>query len=200
METKGVKRIFERSEVTHKLQYTEYFGDGDSKAFNEVQNIYGNNVEVVKKECVGHVQKRVGTALRKLKKEKKGLGGKQKLTDSFIDKLQNYYGIAIRSNSGDLEVMREGVSASLFHTASSERRNPHSLFPDGPDSLCCFKQDKANKTSNYKPGPGLPDDIIKLVKPIYESLNGMIWKRLPKNVFVGANVLKRTGYGARNIL
>ena len=65
METEGVKRIFERSEVTHKLQYTEYFGDGDSKAFNEVQNIYGNNVEVVKKECVGHVQKRVGTALRK---------------------------------------------------------------------------------------------------------------------------------------
>ena len=63
METEGVKRIFERSEVTHKLQYMEYFGDGDSKAFNEVQNIYRNNVEVVKKECVGHVQKRVGTVL-----------------------------------------------------------------------------------------------------------------------------------------
>ena len=211
-----MKRIFERSEVTHKIQFTEYFGDGDSKAFNEVQNIYGNNVEVVKKECVGHVQKRVGTALRKLKKENKGLGGKGKLTDSFIDKLQNYYGIAIRSNSGDLEAMREEVRASLFHTASSERRNLHSLCPDGPDSLCSFKQDKANK-----PGPGLPDDIIKLVKPIderlgndellkkcldgktqnqNESLNGMIWKRLPKNVFVGTNVLKRTGYGARNIL
>ena len=29
------------------------------------------NVTVVKKECVGHVQKRLGTALRKLKKEKK---------------------------------------------------------------------------------------------------------------------------------
>ena len=129
METEGVKRIFERSEVTHKLQYTEYFGDGDSKAFNEVQNIYGNNVEVVKKECVGHVQKRVGTALRKLKKKNKGLGGKGKLTDFFIDKLQNYYGIAIRSNSGDLEAMREGVRASLFHTAYSERRNLHSLFP-----------------------------------------------------------------------
>jgi hypothetical protein len=171
----------------------------------------------VKKECVGHVQKRVGTALRKLKKENKGLGGKGKLTDSFIDKLQNYYGIAIRSNSGDLEAMREGVRASLFHTASSERRNLHSLCPDGPDSWCRFKQDKVNKTSNYKPGPGLPDEIIKLVKPVYErlsndellkkcldgktqnqneSLNGMIWKRLPKNIFVGATVLQFGVYDA----
>ena len=47
------------------------------------------------KECIGHVQKRVGTALRKLKKEKSGLGGKGELTDAMVDKLQNYYGIAI---------------------------------------------------------------------------------------------------------
>ena len=51
----------------------------DSKSFNAVKNVceeeYG--VVVEKKECVGHVQKRLGTALRKLKKEKKGLGGKE---------------------------------------------------------------------------------------------------------------------------
>ena len=40
METEGIKRIFGRSEETHKLQYTEYFGDGDSKAYNEVENAY----------------------------------------------------------------------------------------------------------------------------------------------------------------
>ena len=28
---------------------------------------YGHEVEIVKKECVGHVQKRYGTALQKLK-------------------------------------------------------------------------------------------------------------------------------------
>ena len=59
---------------------------------------------------------------------------KIELTDSFIDMLQNYLGIAIRNNSGDLEAMREGVGASLFHTASSERRNLRTLFRDGPDS------------------------------------------------------------------
>ena len=38
MEVEGVKRIFNRSEQTRKLQYTEYFGDGDSKAYQEVQH------------------------------------------------------------------------------------------------------------------------------------------------------------------
>ena len=70
--------------------------DEDSKGFSEVQDVYSKeNVEVVKKECVGHVQKRVGSALRKLKKENKGLGRKGKLTDALIDRLQNYYGIAM---------------------------------------------------------------------------------------------------------
>ena len=48
METEGIKRIFGRSEETRKLQYTEYFGDGDSKAYNEVENAY-ENVHVGKK-------------------------------------------------------------------------------------------------------------------------------------------------------
>jgi hypothetical protein len=50
METEGIKRIFGRSEETRKLQYTEYFGDGDSKAYNEVENAY-ENIHVEKKEC-----------------------------------------------------------------------------------------------------------------------------------------------------
>ena len=45
------------------------------------------------------------------------------------------------------------------------------LCPDGADSWCRFKQDKAKGTSLYKPGPGLPDNIIELVKPIYEKLS-----------------------------
>ena len=72
METEGVKRIFERSEEKHKLRYTQYFGDGDSKGLSKVENTYRDKgLTVVKKECVGHVQKRVGTALRKLKRRKR---------------------------------------------------------------------------------------------------------------------------------
>jgi hypothetical protein len=56
MEPAPIKRIFEKSEESRKLQYTEYFGDGDSKAYNEVENCY-EGVHVEKKECVGHIQK-----------------------------------------------------------------------------------------------------------------------------------------------
>ena len=72
LEVEGVKRIFERSEEKHKLLYTEYYGDGDSKGFAKVENTYRDEgVTITKKECVGHIQKRVGTTLHKLKKEKK---------------------------------------------------------------------------------------------------------------------------------
>ena len=74
-------------------------------------------MSVVKYECIGHVQKRVGNRLRKLKKKVKGLSG---LTDSVIDKLQNYYGMAIRSNVNDLESMKSAVAAVLFHVASTD--------------------------------------------------------------------------------
>ena len=62
--------------------------------------------QVVKLDCIGHVQKRMGTALRDLKKKTKGkledgksVGGKgHRLSDKTIDKLQEYYGNAIRRN------------------------------------------------------------------------------------------------------
>ena len=218
METVGVKNIFQRSEDKHKLQYTEYFGDGDSKGFAEVQNVYQDKgVTVEKKECVGHVQKRVGSALRKLKKTTKGLGGKGKLTNAMIDRLQNYYGIAVRSNIGNKDKMKKAIHATLFHCASSKDNNYHVHCPDGSDSWCKFKRDKANRTSEYKAGPGLPKKVIKVVKPIFsrlsedslldrcldgktqnqnESLNGVIWDNLPKNVFVGSDVLHLGVYNA----
>ncbi|GFY15173.1 uncharacterized protein TNCV_1569861 [Trichonephila clavipes] len=75
MEAVGAFRIFERSLIKRDLQYTEYYGDGDSKGFLKVKDIYGEN-SVTKLECIGHIQKRVGSRLRKLKKNTKGLGGK----------------------------------------------------------------------------------------------------------------------------
>ena len=54
-----------------------------------------------------YIQKRVGNRLRKKKKEVKGLGGKKRLTDEIIDRLQNYFGIAIRTNTSSLFINRE---------------------------------------------------------------------------------------------
>ena len=65
METEGVIRIFQRSIENRRGRYLSYYGDGDSKAFSSVENIY-DDVTVVKYECVGHYQKRVGCRLRAL--------------------------------------------------------------------------------------------------------------------------------------
>ena len=204
MESEGAKRVFQRSIEKNGLRYTEFFGDGDSKGFPTIEKIY-DDVTVVKRECIGHVQKRVGTRLRRLKKSVKGLGGKGKLTDSMIDKLQNYYGIALRSNVGNLENMKKAILASLFHVASSESNSWHNHCPQGKDSWCAFQADKANGLKTYKPGKGLPLDVLSKVKPIYkelsddkllerclhgktqnanESFHGTIWNRLPKQTYV----------------
>ena len=82
METKGTENIFNRSKEKG-LIYTGYYGGGDSKSYEKVKEVYPG-VPVIKYECIGHVQKRVGNRLRKLKKTVKGLSG---LTDSIIDKL-----------------------------------------------------------------------------------------------------------------
>ncbi|GFW48670.1 uncharacterized protein TNCV_4242511 [Trichonephila clavipes] len=58
MEIVGASRIFLRSEKNRRLHYTQYYGDGDSKAFMSVKDTYGLN-SVTKFECIGHVQKRV---------------------------------------------------------------------------------------------------------------------------------------------
>ena len=166
MEAEGADRIFRRSVATHKIRYTDLYSDDDS--CNQVKDIYAaDGIQVVKKECIGHVQKRVGTARRKLKKENPGLSGKKKLTDAMIDRLQNYYGTAIRSNIGDLDGMKKAIHASFFHCASSERRDLHTHCPTGPSSWCGFQRDK----NSFKHGPGLPDNVIAKVKPVFQRLS-----------------------------
>ncbi|GFX43942.1 uncharacterized protein TNCV_4112211 [Trichonephila clavipes] len=108
MEPVGLYRISEKCAQMKKMQF---YGEGDSKSFDAVKNVYGENI-VNKFECIAHIQKRVDSRLRKLKQ--KGLGGRGKLTDSFIDKLPNYYGIAIISNISNIEKMQSAVIATFF--------------------------------------------------------------------------------------
>ena len=89
----------------------------------------------------------------------------------MIDCLQNYYGVAVRSNKGDLEGMKSAILAGLFHCASSEGREYHTYFPDGLYSWCKFKSDRAKGTRTYKAGAGLAVSIIKEVKPIFSRLS-----------------------------
>ena len=82
LETVGTAKIFSSSKETHELYYISFYGDGDSKTYPAVKDTYGPTKPIKKFEYVGHYQKRVGLRLRNLKKNTKGLGGKEKLTNT----------------------------------------------------------------------------------------------------------------------
>ena len=106
------------------------YGDGDSKSYDVVKNVYPG-MRVEKYECSGRYRKRVGNRLRRLRARTIGLDGQNKkipkkdgdkskvikaqsrLTDSITDKLQNYFGIALRSNIGNPKNMQNAILASF---------------------------------------------------------------------------------------
>lgn len=174
---------------------------------------YGNNVNIAKLECVGHVQKRMGSRLRRLKTSLKGsnlsdgksISGKNRLTDSAIDRLQNYYGLAIRQNVDSVENMKKAVWAVYFHTLSTNEEPSHELCPAGADSWCKFNKGKVTGV-NYNHPHSLPRAIMDEIKPIFRDLahpdllkkclhgrtqnpNECVNSRIPKTVFVGINTL-----------
>ena len=90
-------------------------------------------------DCIGHVQKRMGTALRKLKKETKALRVRGALADTTIDSFQNYYGLAVQNNIGDVDKMHNATMAILYHSHSE-----HLYCPDHSEqspSWCKYKRE-----------------------------------------------------------
>ncbi|GIX74327.1 uncharacterized protein CDAR_513351 [Caerostris darwini] len=154
--------------------------------------------------------------MRKLKSKTKGLSGKGKLTDAFIDKLQNYYGIAIRSNVANLKNMQHSVIYAVFHCASNKNKSMHGQCPIGKESWCFYQQAIANGKTISEKYTGLLNNILNIIKPVYlelcsrdlqkclhsktqnanESVNGTLWRRLPKEVFVWLKTVKLGAYDA----
>ncbi|GBO45045.1 hypothetical protein AVEN_128445-1 [Araneus ventricosus] len=188
MESVGAFRIFERSVMKRELQYTEYYGDGDSKAFLKVKDIYGEDT-VTKLECIGHVQKRVGSRLRKLKKNQR---------------------TRWKSNAGSIEKMQSAVIAAFFRCCSSNRNLMYGQCPDGKDSWCRYKRALSDKRQYLEKSPGVPNSVMKVIKATYlelcdknllkkclhgmtqnnnESFNNVLWTILPKETFVQQKTL-----------
>lgn len=70
IEVAGGEAWFARSTTRSvPVRYVSYLGDGDSKAFQSIEasEPYEKDVVISKLECVGHVQKRIGTRFCKLK-------------------------------------------------------------------------------------------------------------------------------------
>ncbi|CAN7939283.1 unnamed protein product [Ixodes hexagonus] len=155
MEVQAAATIFSRSIELHNVhasarapviafhfnltvRYVTVLCDGDSKAFTHVSglDLYDKNIH--KEDCVNHVAKRMYAGLEKLKKAKKGLGGKGKLTHVVMKKLTNYYACALKDNAPDVVKMQRAIFASLFRIYSTDVG-----CPDGEDSWCHYNRHKA---------------------------------------------------------
>ena len=208
MEAAGAVTIFKRSLDKNNLRYVSYIVDGDTSSYNEVNNSkpYGD-FEIIKKECVGHVQKHLGTSLwtlrttlnGKILSDGKKISRRGRLTDKVINTMQNYHGIAISQNSNDLFAMRKSIIARLMHdTNFDDAGTRHRYYLKNIDSWCKYQKDILTGEKTYKDHVNLPVAIKKEVEPIFKdlsseallskcldgltqnnnkSLNALIWKK-----------------------
>lgn len=189
---------------------------------------------VRKLDCIGHVQKRIGTALRDLKKKTKGklvdgksVGGKgHRLSDKSIDKLQEYYGKAIRGNVNrnaksnkeideSITKMQHAILAVLHHTVMlPDPKQRHKFCPKEEDSWCEYIRTK----KEVAPKNHCLDAVFfKFLQPVFtrlserslllrclpgysqnqnERLNGIVWSKAPKHKFKGPKALEMAGVSA----
>lgn len=221
MEVQAADILWRRSIELCKMRYTVMLSDGDSKSFIHLSksDVY-EGINISKEECLNHVAKRLGTALRNKVKEwrTKGecLGGRKKgsLTDEKIVRLTNYYRKAIKDNAPDVNKMKTAIFASLHHCMSSDNKPQHQKCPFGKNSWCFYNKAVALGTKipeHSKMKTTLSENVVAKVLPVYqrlacsellekcssgktqnsnESLHSVIWKFCSKDVFTSKNRLE----------
>ena len=207
----------------HSVKYAKYIGDGDEKTFKGILDIdpYHGNPVVIEKECVGHFQKRISARLRRIKKDNKGIGGKGpgKLTDKLINELSLYYGLAIRQNSESVNDMRNKVWATYYHKSSTDENSQHQYCSPSESNWCKWQKAVPEGTLQdfVHENPPLREEVLKLIKPIYENLsseslltrclgletqnnnellNSLIWTFAPKHIHAGSHIIEIANHNA----
>ena len=91
----------------------------------------------------------------------------------MVNKLQNYFGIAIRQFNGTTVFeLKKVIGVVLYHcTDFTEDETRHQFCPPITDSWCKYQADKINGTNNYKKKPGLPKIIYDFIRPAFISLS-----------------------------
>ncbi|GFT03236.1 uncharacterized protein TNCV_3610911 [Trichonephila clavipes] len=139
--------------------------------------VYGDHCSVEKLECIGHVMKRMGTRLRRLKTKMRGqklsdgkpLCGRNRLTEAEIDRLQAYYGLDIRRNLSSVKDMQQAIWAIFLHKLSTDEKPQHGFCPSDTDTWCKFKKSRiAWETYHHK--NSLPVDVVEAMRPIFRDL------------------------------
>ncbi|XP_045134439.1 uncharacterized protein LOC123518003 [Portunus trituberculatus] len=195
MEVEAARRLFARSRDL-KFEYENLVSDGDANSYKAVLAMNNGNgpyqhTQVTKIECINHVQKRMGTRLRKLREQEKIdtttrtgskirrslLGGRNKLTDNAIDKMQSFFGKHIRDNVGaDYLTMKKAVMSSFHHIFSTDENPRHGLCKEGINSWCFYQkalaEGKKKEEIKHKKSlvVNLDQEAQKKIRQVYDAL------------------------------
>ncbi|GFT63327.1 uncharacterized protein TNCV_3695961 [Trichonephila clavipes] len=143
-----------------------------------IQSIWRRYHTFSKIVCVGHVQKRMGTRLRKLIQmssklsDGKSIGGKGRLTDRINGLIITYYENAIQQNKTCLSDMRKAVWAVYFHKRSSDEEPLHSFCPVCPNSWCKYQnQVKEFSVETFRHSNKLSVAVMDAIKSVFNDLS-----------------------------
>ena len=137
-----------------------------------------------------------------------------KLLDDMIHILQQYYGNAIRGNTGDLENMTDACWAVFYHSLSTDDNPCHYCCPKGKESWCKFQRAVANGEDTPRHHTTISADYKDYLEPQWrslcspkllekcllgatqnrnESFNALVWARAPKTEYCGLDTIQATG-------
>ena len=139
-EAECARRLWRRSEEENHLCYTTMLCDRDSKSYDSVvaDSPYDAAVKIEKKHCINHVSKRKGKVLRDLialsKSQKESISSRGKFTQEKVNKIQIYYGRAIKDNVGNIPLLKTCIFTILLHFSSSDKNPKHVHCPPGETS------------------------------------------------------------------
>ena len=129
-----------------------------------------------------------------------------------MNTIQDYYGMAIRQNKGQLYAMKKSVCAILYHcSANEDNEDPHKYCPRSAESWCKYQADKITGKKEYKTKINISKAIHELMKPIFkdlssdellkkcthgetqnanEALKKLVWQDCPEDNFVSRPIVE----------
>ena len=146
------------------------------------QEKYGD-CPLEKVDCVGHVQKRMGSALRSYKNGRrgtklsdgKGVVGTGRRTDAVVDRMQTHYGYAIRKNKGNITEIINAIWAIFYHMLAGPPdetvEEQHKYCPKTDSTWCKYQKDVIDGTSFYNSYKCLPSIFRVELESIFVRLS-----------------------------
>ncbi|CAF1077732.1 unnamed protein product [Rotaria sordida] len=176
IEAHAVLNMFQRSVSKYQIYYTKYVGDGDSKTFAALSDKPPYPGKVIKKiEDLNHFSKRMKRQLETKKRQYgkeqlsdgKTIGGKNRLSEQNIIRLQMAFASTIRKCKHDLDLLFKRSWAIFWHKYSTNDDPRHDYCSI---DWCGYLKAARDGTSYDHTPHALPRPVLDAIKPVFDNL------------------------------